>query len=326
MPELMLKYVLLYRSENFANSVGFGNIGHGLQFLYLVLFLLSTLVLSYIETYQIGSEWTTVELLTAFAAFGNFLVGIWVLLPAYLFLRTLTLSVNTCHIIHENFVPDAIAQFILPASIIGYSVPIIMLFKFKLHTKFYQLFIESWFLTAVFVATLIGNNAATRSTCPTSRRRVYILPYILHLKHTYALIYVIMAIIHIATVGYVLSGDSSINFTRFLVPAHSIPELNPDSIKAAMFTCRKWGHLFAAAAVAIHGAFTVCELRVGGWINTNAMLRALGVWIRGLAGFGPSEALIGRGAGIVGFESVAIEGNNNLATLRLRNSEVVQMI
>jgi hypothetical protein len=136
-----------------------------------------------------------------------------------------------------------------------------MLFKFKLHTKFYQPFVESWFLTAVLVATLIGNITATRSTCPTSRRRVYILPYI----------------IHIITVGYVLSGDSSINFTRFLVPAHSIPELNPDSIKAAMFTCRKWGHLFAAAAEAIHGAFTVCELRVGDWINTNAMFRALGV-------------------------------------------------
>jgi hypothetical protein len=43
-----------------ADSVGFGNIGHGLQFLYLLLFLLlfllSTLVLSYIETYQIGSK------------------------------------------------------------------------------------------------------------------------------------------------------------------------------------------------------------------------------------------------------------------------------
>lgn len=198
-------------------------------------------------------------------------------MPAYLFLRTLTLSVDTYHTIPENFIPDTVTQSILPATVVSYGIPTVMLFWFKLPEKFYQPIIGSLLFTAVLVAILIAINSATRPAGSTLRMKVYVLSYIPHLKHTYAMIFVIMTSIHVATIGYILlSSELSVSFTRFLVPAYNAPELNPDSGEAAMFTCLKWNHLFAAAAVSIHGAFTICDLRVSGLINTKAMFGALG--------------------------------------------------
>ncbi|KAF2189347.1 FAD binding domain-containing protein [Zopfia rhizophila CBS 207.26] len=285
---------------SFADSISWDDVGHNLQFFYLLSFLLPTFVLWYIEGYRFGNKWSLISWPTFYGVAMNFR-GIGVVAPLYFLASIWSTSRTTYDTDVNHHIPESVAQAILPATLIGYGIPTLLIFIPYFPKAHLQNLVALWQFAAILVRFLIiglsyvyewrNKKVSTSQVSPDFA--IYSLQDGHHLKKAYKVIFLLCLLYHLLVASYIsFSRIPALSFVRLLFPGSNSPEEFPESLAAGMFTFLKWDHLFAIMAVVLYGLYSLYELRCSGLVTTKQALAAMCAYLGAQIPVGPGAAII----------------------------------
>ncbi|KAH7074440.1 hypothetical protein BKA63DRAFT_513030 [Paraphoma chrysanthemicola] len=283
----LLEFVILV----FADCVGWIDVGHTLQFLYLVIMLTPVLLIWYIEANRHGSRGTLISWPSVAGVLMNFQsIGRWG--PLWFLLSIFSRGGSQTTV--GRYVPKATARALLPAVYLGYLVPTILLFVPSIPVSIKQDLVLEWQFTAILVSILLLAIAKVYAKFdPASIYDIYTLDDVPYLVTAYKFTFVFSVAYHAMFLAFVLvaGGHPVLSFTRLFVPSYNSPEQFPDSQETAMFTFLKLDFLFTFLAMVLYGLYSIYELRYKGLATTKQVLLACALFI-------PAQVVVGPGAAV----------------------------
>ncbi|PSN72628.1 FAD/NAD(P)-binding domain-containing protein [Corynespora cassiicola Philippines] len=283
---------------SFSDSVGWVDLGHTLQFLYLLSFLTPLLLVWYIEGYRRGSKGSLISWPTFFGL-AMHVGGIGVIAPAYFLFSVWTTSSSSYKSCVGRHIPESTARAILPAIFVGYVAPTFLMFFPLVFKSYLQELVAMWPFLEIVVGVIVfvlpkPSPPNAQKSSSSSRFEQYSARDAPHLFKAYTVTFLFSVFYHILSVGFALvTGGPSLCFTRLFFPTVNSPEISLASNESQMFTFLKYDFLFAFIATVLYGAYSVFDLRQKGRVTSKEAIFAT------LAFLG-SQVLIGPGAAFVG--------------------------
>ncbi|KAI8933146.1 hypothetical protein NX059_009787 [Plenodomus lindquistii] len=274
----------------FSEGVSWTDVGHTLQFLYLLLFITPILLVWYIEGSRHENRFSLLVSRPAIWGVVMNFVAVGVTAPLNFCLRIWTKGGS--HATVGRYVPAAVARSIAPAVFVGYVLPTLLMFAPILPANVKQHLILLWQFAVVGVSVLVKTISQGGKG---SVFDIYTLGDVPHLVAAYKTTFAFSLLYHAVFVAVVASGsdESGLSFVRLLEPTYNHMELDPTSRQAMMFTFLKWDFTFAALSCLLYGLYAVYELRFKGLVTTKLALTACIAFVSAQVVVGPGAAIVG---------------------------------
>ncbi|GME33552.1 FAD binding domain containing protein [Neofusicoccum parvum] len=279
-------------SACFADSVHSDDPSHPVQFAYLLSMLFPILIIWTMEGYRTANRLNILSLPLLFGLAYQ-LQGIGVIAPLYFLLTTLlTPPLRASH----RPIPPSAAHAVLPATLLGYAVPTILMFALHASPHTHQAAIAFWQFVPLWVALLthLAHRAAA-AAAPQDLFAAYANPDVAPLRAAFAAAFWLAALAHAVFVAFVALADGpTVTFANVLggLP-NPLATWSAGTWEEQMFVFVKFDFAFAAAALLLWGLYGVWELRRAGFATTAEAGVAGAAVVLGQVVVGPGAAYAG---------------------------------
>ncbi|KAK0664378.1 FAD-dependent monooxygenase andE [Lasiodiplodia hormozganensis] len=287
--------ILKFIVASFSDSCTGPDPAHPLQFVYLLSTFFPFILIWTIESYRRANTLTLVSLPFIFGLASQ-IQGIGVIAPLYFLLSVWTTSRTLYTRAVGRPVPTAVAHTILPAALLGYVVPTILMFLPYGNANTLQSLIAFWQPSPLWVSALTyaGKRVIEAISKPTPFD-MYAKADVQPLRRAYGVAFWLCATVHVAVVAYVaLSSLPSVAFANVF---GGLP--NPLNVRSApsfeehLFVFLKFDFAFSASAAMLWCLYSVWELRRNGWATTKEALVAAVAVLGGQVLVGPAAVFTG---------------------------------
>lgn len=275
----------------FSNGVAGETTNQTIQCFYFMTALTCAPLIWTIEGYRHGNT-STIVALPALFSFLYQLLGVGKVAPVYYLISLYTSSRLLYTRTSGRAVPTSAARAILPALVLGYILPTLLMFLRYESAATHQNFVAFWQPSPVYVSLIAYAISSFLSRFDTSDiyDRVFQLKDVTPLRITYGVAFTFTALSHIATLIYILS-NASLSLANVFA---NLP--SPDAMfheTGSVFDFFKWDMTLFLACTALWSLYSIFELRSNGYIATVQAVRAALAAVAAQVVVGPAAAYIG---------------------------------
>ncbi|PVH90855.1 FAD/NAD(P)-binding domain-containing protein [Periconia macrospinosa] len=274
----------------FPAITGLWSTAQRLQSIYFLASFLPLIAIFTIEGYRKRNSWSLLQSPTLWACLYQ-LFGVAVIAPLYYLASVFTSRNPTYYIPTTRAVPITVGKALLPALLLGYAVPTILMFLPYGDTATTQSMIAFWQPAPIYVvilieslSRLIGLGERKKTQSPLDSYKNYDMPL---LNNIYRVTFAISACAHIATI-IICMKSTQVSLTSVLIPQKIFTPVG--TMAEGVFIFLQNDFLSCFLATFVWGIISSWDLyRVG--MSNVSLLKSFGMMMAGLFLVGPGAAM-----------------------------------